>query len=117
MNSNVIAFPNQFSMIHRWSACGGSTIVKTTSDWEAELAGWLEPFLESLGHKARRRAARILRPQRQLISSSTTFNAGGTVATGTVGTIGAGTTAGATTTRVAAVGTEPWRDPLRVSLA
>jgi len=30
-------------------------MVKTTSDWEAELAGWLEPFLERLGHKARRR--------------------------------------------------------------
>lgn len=27
----------------------------TTLDWEAELRGWLEPFLERLGHKARRR--------------------------------------------------------------
>ena len=25
------------------------------SDWEVELARWLKPFLERLGHKARRR--------------------------------------------------------------
>src|ERR1700756_197551 len=42
-------------MIHGWSACGGPTIVRTTRDGEAELRGWLEPFLERLGHKARRR--------------------------------------------------------------
>src|SRR5246127_1627220 len=42
-------------MIHGWSACGGATIVRTTRDWEAELRGWLEPFLERLGHRARRR--------------------------------------------------------------
>jgi SRSO17 transposase len=30
-------------------------MVKATSDWEAELRGWLEPFVERLGHKARRR--------------------------------------------------------------
>jgi hypothetical protein len=24
-------------------------------DWEVELARWLKPFLEQLGHKARRR--------------------------------------------------------------
>ena len=30
-------------------------MVRTTWDWEAELRGWLEPFLELLGHKARRR--------------------------------------------------------------
>src|SRR6201998_1122160 len=42
-------------MIHGWSACGGPPIVRTTRDWEAELRGWLEPFLERLGHKARRR--------------------------------------------------------------
>ncbi len=30
-------------------------MAKTTLDWEAELRGWLEPFLERLGHKARRR--------------------------------------------------------------
>ena len=29
--------------------------MRTTRDWEAELRGWLEPFLERLGHKARRR--------------------------------------------------------------
>jgi len=27
----------------------------TRSDWEGELCGWLKPFLERLGHKARRR--------------------------------------------------------------
>ena len=27
----------------------------TTSNWEDELRGWLEPFLDRLGHKARRR--------------------------------------------------------------
>src|SRR5437879_731660 len=42
-------------MIHGWSACGGPTMVGTTWDWEAELRGWLEPFLERLGHKARQR--------------------------------------------------------------
>ena len=26
-----------------------------TSDWEDELEGWLKPFLDRLGHKARRR--------------------------------------------------------------
>jgi SRSO17 transposase len=30
-------------------------MVRTTWDWEAELGGWLEPFLERLGHKARQR--------------------------------------------------------------
>ena len=29
-------------------------MVKATSAWEAELRGWLEPFLECLGRKARR---------------------------------------------------------------
>ena len=29
--------------------------MRTTRDWEAELRGWLEPFLERSGHKARRR--------------------------------------------------------------
>src|SRR2546430_2284078 len=42
-------------MIHGWSACGGPTMVGTTWDWEAELRGWLEPFLERLGYKARQR--------------------------------------------------------------
>ena len=27
----------------------------TLSDWEVELARWLKPFLDRLGHKARRR--------------------------------------------------------------
>src|SRR6266513_3435405 len=33
----------------------GPTMAKTTLNWEAELRGWLEPFLERLGHRARRR--------------------------------------------------------------
>jgi SRSO17 transposase len=42
-------------MIHRWSAFGGLTMAGMTSDWEDELGRWLEPFLDCLGHKARRR--------------------------------------------------------------
>src|SRR3974390_2932563 len=42
-------------MIHGWSAFGGPTMGGTTSNGEDELRGWLEPFLERLGHKARRR--------------------------------------------------------------
>src|SRR5438034_7084521 len=42
-------------MIHRWSAFGGPAMVNITSKWEDELARWLEPFLDCLGHKARRR--------------------------------------------------------------
>src|SRR6266700_2359021 len=34
---------------------GGLTMVDTTSRWEDELGRWLEPFLDRLGHKARRR--------------------------------------------------------------
>src|ERR1700731_3390596 len=34
---------------------GGPTMVGTTSNWEDELVGWLKPFLDRLGHKARRR--------------------------------------------------------------
>ena len=30
-------------------------MVGTPSNWEDELRGWLKPFLERLGHKARRR--------------------------------------------------------------
>jgi hypothetical protein len=30
-------------------------MVDTTSKWEDELGRWLEPFLDRLGHKARRR--------------------------------------------------------------
>src|SRR5256886_16828996 len=30
-------------------------MVGTTSDWEDELGRWLKPFLDCLGHKARRR--------------------------------------------------------------
>src|SRR6202023_3721400 len=42
-------------MIHGWSAFGGPTMVDTTSKWKDELERWLEPFLDRLGHKARRR--------------------------------------------------------------
>ena len=30
-------------------------MLDTTSNWEDELRGWLKPFLDRLGHKARRR--------------------------------------------------------------
>src|SRR5271167_1981709 len=33
---------------------GGPTMVIGTSDWRGELGRWLEPFLDRLGHKARR---------------------------------------------------------------
>ncbi len=42
-------------MIHRGSAFGAPTIGNATSDWEDELERWLKPFLDRLGHKARRR--------------------------------------------------------------
>jgi SRSO17 transposase len=42
-------------MIHEWSAFGGPTMTGTTLDWEDELGRWLKPFLDRLGHKARRR--------------------------------------------------------------
>src|SRR5664280_2433273 len=42
-------------MIHGWSALEGRPMVDTTSNWESELGRWLEPFLDRLGHKARRR--------------------------------------------------------------
>src|SRR6058998_2366764 len=41
-------------MIHGWSAFGGPTMAGTTSDWQDELGRWLKPFLDRLGHKARR---------------------------------------------------------------
>src|SRR5215210_4468089 len=34
---------------------GGPTMVGTRSKWEDELGRWLKPFLDRLGHKARRR--------------------------------------------------------------
>jgi hypothetical protein len=43
-----------FSMIHGWSAFGGPTMVGRTLDWKEELGRWLKPFLDRLGHKARR---------------------------------------------------------------
>src|SRR6516225_6615130 len=42
-------------MIHRGAAFGGPTMGNATSDWEGELERWLKPFLDRLGHKARRR--------------------------------------------------------------
>src|SRR3981189_706436 len=42
-------------MIHGWWAVGGPTMVGTKSKWEDELGRWLKPFLDRLGHKARRR--------------------------------------------------------------
>src|SRR5882672_9115393 len=42
-------------MIHGWSAFGGPAMGNITSKWEDELAHWLEPFLDRLGHKARQR--------------------------------------------------------------
>ena len=33
----------------------GPAMVDRPSNWEEELARWLEPFLDCLGHKARRR--------------------------------------------------------------
>src|ERR1700687_5613661 len=42
-------------MIPGWSAVGGPTMRSTPSDWKDELAYWLKPFLQHLGHKARRR--------------------------------------------------------------
>src|ERR1700747_3027668 len=34
---------------------GGPTMAGTRAGWERELGGWLTPFLERLGHKARQR--------------------------------------------------------------
>src|ERR1700741_4511973 len=45
----------RFSVTHGWSAFGGPTMVGARSNWEDELGGWLKPFLDRLGHKARRR--------------------------------------------------------------
>src|SRR6266481_1027100 len=44
-----------FSVTHGWSAFGGPTMRSTLSGWEVELAQWLRPFVDRLGHKARRR--------------------------------------------------------------
>src|ERR1700694_4815848 len=41
-------------MIHRWSAFGGPTM-GNVSKWEDELGTWRKPFVDRLGHKARRR--------------------------------------------------------------
>ena len=48
-------FPNQFFcdswVVGFWRADHG----RKRSNWEDELGGWLKPFLDRLGHKARRR--------------------------------------------------------------
>jgi hypothetical protein len=44
-----------FSVIHEWSAFGGPTDGGHGSNWKDELGCWLEPFLDRLGYKARRR--------------------------------------------------------------
>src|SRR6266516_4129946 len=41
-------------MIHGWSAFGGRTMRSTPSNWQDALSLWLKPFLDRLGHKARR---------------------------------------------------------------
>ena len=35
-------------------------MVGARSKWENELGGWLKPFLDRLGHKARRRSVRYM---------------------------------------------------------
>ena len=35
-------------------------MVDTTSKWEDELGRWLKPFLDRLGHKARRRMCPLI---------------------------------------------------------
>src|SRR5882757_7951383 len=48
-------FPNQF-FCDSWVVgfLEGPTMVSRTSDWRDELGRWLKPFLDRLGHKARR---------------------------------------------------------------
>src|ERR1700720_3959928 len=48
-------FPNH-SFCDSWvvGLLEGPTMVSRTSDWRGELGRWLEPFLDRLGHKARR---------------------------------------------------------------
>src|SRR5262249_52484188 len=43
-----------FSVTHGWSALEGPTMVGRTSDWKEELGRFLKPFVDRLGHKARR---------------------------------------------------------------
>src|SRR6478672_12227307 len=48
-------FPNH-SFCDSWvvGLLEGPTMVSRTSDWRGELGRWLKPFLDRLGHKARR---------------------------------------------------------------
>src|SRR6201987_2173183 len=48
-------FPNHFFGDSWAVGFGGPTMRSILADWEVELAQWLKPFLEQLGHKARRR--------------------------------------------------------------
>src|SRR3954449_3749279 len=48
-------FPNQFFCDSWVVGFGGPTMAATNSNWEDELGRWLKPFLDRLGHKARRR--------------------------------------------------------------
>src|SRR5262245_8509178 len=43
-----------FSVTHGWSAFWRGRPFSRTSDWRDELGRWLKPFLDRLGHKARR---------------------------------------------------------------
>jgi hypothetical protein len=47
-------FPNQFSVIHGWSAFGGADHGWQDIGLEGGLELFLEPFLAQLRHKARR---------------------------------------------------------------
>src|SRR3954454_1775313 len=48
-------FPNQFFCDSWVVGFGGPTMAARNSNWEDELGRWLKPFLDRLGHKARRR--------------------------------------------------------------
>src|SRR5262249_28613044 len=53
--SSRTGFPNHF-FCDSWVVgfLEGPTMVRRTSDWRDELGRWLKPFLDRLGHKARR---------------------------------------------------------------
>ena len=46
---------HSYSTGYQASISQGPTRRSILPDWEVELARWLKPFLEQLGHKARRR--------------------------------------------------------------
>ncbi len=51
----VTGFPNRIFNDSWMVGFGGPTMVDARSKWEDELGRWLKPFLDRLGHKARRR--------------------------------------------------------------